>query len=117
MFVILDDAGRYSSLNVWLRSSLEDFKPPEPNLKIQGVNAKRITLALLQPFPARILPVESPGGKGVWLFLAVEVSNKEFEAVRALSKTDLTRRESEELSREPTAKHALKRLAVKKIVT
>jgi len=117
MFVILDDAGRYSMLNVWLQTSLENFKPPEPNLKIEGVNAKRVTLALLQHFPARILPVESPGGKGVWLFLAVEVSEKECEAVRALSKADLIRKKAEEMIKEPTADHLLNWLALKKIVT
>jgi len=117
MFVILDDAGRYSSLNIWLQRSLENFKPGEPDLKIQKVNAKRVTLALLQSSPARILPVESPGGKGIWPFLAVEVSEREREAVRALSKADLTRKEAEELSREPTTDHLLNCLALKKIVT
>jgi len=116
MFVVLDDAGRYSSLNVWLRRSVENFKPPEPDLKIQGVNAKRVTLALLKPFPARILPVESPSGKGVWLFLAVEVSEIECEAVKALSKADLTRKEAEELIMEPAAESVLKHLSLKGLV-
>jgi len=118
MFVIMDDAGRYTSLNVWLRRSVEQFTPQKLELKIRGVDVKRVALVFLQKFPTRILQVESPGGKGVWLFVAVEVSEVECEAIRALAKAEkLTRRDAEKLVEEPTAEHVLKHLALRKIVT
>ncbi len=118
MFAILDDAGKYTSLHIWFRRSLEEFNSSQkPDFSIQNVNPKRVVLAIMQRNSMRILPVESPGGKGVWMFVAVEASEIELEAVRALSKTTkLTHKDARELIESPIPERILKHLSLRKIL-
>jgi len=118
MFAILDDAGRYISLNIWFRRSLKEFQLSKPELTVQGVNMKRVALAILQRHPARIFPVESQGKRGIWLFIAVKVSEIECEAIRALGKTaKMTHGDAEKLIANPLPKHVLNHLSLKRLVT
>jgi hypothetical protein len=118
MLVILDDAGTYASLSVCLRRSLEGLSlPSKPDLAIRNVNAKRIALAVLKRCQARIFPVESPGGKGVFLLVAVEVSNVECEAVRSLVRAKkITKHDVRKMLENTSPEHVLKYLSLRRLV-
>jgi len=55
-FAVLENAGR-ASLNVWIRRSLRclTFDGSPPDFTIKGVNAKRVALAMLRRYPAKVL--------------------------------------------------------------
>jgi hypothetical protein len=118
MLAIIDDAGTYASLFVCLRRSLEEFTlPSKPDLAIRSANAKKVALAILKRRQARIFPVESPGGRGVFLLVAVEVSDVECEAVRALMRAEkITRQNVREMLENTSPEHVLKYLSLRRII-
>lgn len=116
MFIILDDVGKHGRLNIWLRDTLEEFLPFEPDLRVQSPNIKRVILNLLHRFPAKILPIES-NTRGIWLFTAVEISREEAEAIRTITRAKITLEDSKKMAEIPTAKEIVKHLALKRLLT
>ena len=57
-FAIIEDDGGIS-LKVWLRKSLRNLNPNEDaDFRIKGLNAKKVALAMLRKYPAKVLYVE-----------------------------------------------------------
>ena len=125
MFVILDDGGLYTSINIWFRKTIDGLEPtvysgfrrlPAPDLRVLNLNAKRVILALLQHFSAKILPIAG-SNRGIWLFTVVEVSEKEAEAVKKIARAKITLKDTKKMVEKPTAKEILKYLALRRLLT
>ena len=116
MFIILDDVGRHIRLNIWLKETLEEFLPFEPDLRVESPNIKRVILNLLQRFPAKVLPIES-NTRGIWLFTAVEISKEEAEAIKTITRAKITLEDSKKMAEIQTAKEIVKHLALKRLLT
>ena len=116
LFIILDDVGSHIRLNIWLRETLEEFLPFEPDLRVESPNIKRVILNLLQRFPAKVLPIES-NTRGIWLFTAVEISKEEAEAIKTITRAKITLEDSKKMAEIPTAKEIVKHLALKRLLT
>jgi hypothetical protein len=115
MFAILDDMGKGVALHVWLRESTEKVSSglEPPDFHVLNVNVKKALLNLLKPLPANVFPIEI--GRSVWLYVAVKLSEKETQAIRAIMRSMLTLKDVEAL-RGKSAEDALNYLSLRKLV-
>lgn len=108
-FVILEDAGG-ASLNVWMGRSLRGltFDEHPPDLAIKGVNAKRVALAMLRRYQAKVFP----GGKSARLMAAVKVRRSTCDALRLLSAAGhITAAEARRMMDNPAPRLIIRRLS------
>jgi hypothetical protein len=108
-FVILEDAGR-ASLNVWIRRSLRGltFDGSPPDFTIEGVNAKRVALAMLRRYPAKVLL----GQRSARLMVAVKVRRSTCDALKLLSTAEnITAAEAKRMMENPAPRLVIRRLS------
>jgi hypothetical protein len=108
-FVVLEDAGS-ASLNVWIRRSLRclTFDGSPPDFTIKGVNAKRVALAMLRRYPAKVFP----GQRSARLMVAVKVRRLTCDALKLLSTAEnITAAEAKRMMGNPAPRLVIKRLS------
>ena len=108
-FVVLEDAGG-ASLNVWIRRSLRSltFDEHPPDFAIKGVNAKRVALAMLRRYPAKVFP----GGRPARFMVAVKVRCSTCDALRLLSTAGhITAAEARRMMENPAPRLIIRRLS------
>jgi hypothetical protein len=105
--VILEDAGS-TSLNVWVRRSLRSLRLEEPpDFTIKGVNAKKVALAMLKRYPAKVFPCE----KSSRLLVAVKVRRSTCDALKLLSMAEhVTSAEAKRMMENPAPRLVIRRL-------
>lgn len=107
MIVILEDAG--NRLKVWVRKSLRNLEISldSPDLTISLSNAKKVALAMLKPYRAKVVAVED--GRAAHLLVAVKVRKSTLMALKVLSTAErITGREAVKLLEKPTPRTILK---------
>jgi hypothetical protein len=107
-FVILEDAGS-ASLNVWIRRSLRGltFDGDPQDFTIKGVNAKRVALAMLRRYPAKVFP-----GGSARLMVAVKVRRSTCDALKLLSTAGhITAAEAGGMMENPAPRLVIRRLS------
>jgi hypothetical protein len=108
-FVVLEDAGS-ASLNVWIRRSLRGltFDGSPPDFTIKGVNAKRVALAMLRRYPAKVFL----GQKSARLMVAVKVRRSTCDALKLLSMAEnITSAEARRMMENPAPRLVIRRLS------
>jgi hypothetical protein len=108
-FVILEDAGS-ASLNVWIRRSLRGltFDGNPPDFTIKGANAKRVALAMLRRYLAKVFL----GQKSARLMVAVKVRRSTCDALKLLSRAEnITSAEAERMMENPAPRLLIRRLS------
>lgn len=109
MIVVLEDSGK--NLKVWKRNSIRklELNSDFPDLTINSSNAKKVALAMLKHYPAKVVAYEE--GVKPRLLVAVEVRTSTFEALKALTRVKrITDAKVKELLKRPTPRNVLKSL-------
>jgi len=109
-FVILEDAGS-TSLNIWIRRSLRSlrFDGNYPDFTIESVNAKRVALAMLKRYPAKVFL--GGGRRSARLMVAVKVQRSTCNALKLLSAAGrITAAEAGRLMENPAPRFIIRRL-------
>jgi len=110
MIVILEDDRK--SLKIWVRKSLRNLhiNLHAPDILISFSNAKKIALAMLKRYPAKVVAFEE--ARTARLLVAVKVRGSALRALRALSTSEpLKGRKAAELLEKPTPRNILKALS------
>ena len=108
-FVILEDAGS-ASLNVWIRGSLRGltFDGNPADFTIKGVNAKRVALAMLRRYPAKVFLDQ----KSARLMVAVKVRRSTCDGLKLLSMAEnITAAEARRMMENPAPRLLIRRLS------
>jgi len=109
MIVMLKDAG--SRLKIWARRSTRNLRIDLdlPDLTVCSPTMKKVALAMLRHYPAKVLALEE--GRAVHLLVAVKVQKSALKALKALSAAEPIRgRKATEILKRPTPKAIMKAL-------
>jgi hypothetical protein len=110
-FAILEEAGN-TSLNIWIRKSLRSLKLEgnPPDFTIGSLNAKRVAVAMLKRYPAKVFPGESQ--KSTRLLVAVKVRRSTCDALKLLSVAGrITASEARRMMENPAPRLLIRRLS------
>lgn len=109
MIVILKDAG--SHLKIWARKSTRNLRIDLelPDLIVGSPTMKKVALAMLRHYPAKVLALEE--GRAVHLLVAVKVRKSALKALKALSAAEpISGGKVAEILKRPTPKAIMKAL-------
>lgn len=111
MIALIEDSRR--GLKVWIRRSIRklEINHDFPDLAIGSANAKKVALAMLRHYPAKVLANER--GSKTSLIVAVKVRASTIEALKALTRAErITSAKVKELLEKPTPRNVLKNLSI-----
>lgn len=108
MFAILEDDGS-TCLKVWVGKSLRsvNINVNAPDIRVENSNAKKVALAMLRRYPAKVLYIEHQ--RGARLLVAVKVRKSTCKALKVLSIAEgITAKEAKEMMENPAPRLILK---------